>query len=246
MRYHHTTSNRLFKAPVTVQIRSVTFSSFFACSSFPMDWCGHTRGLSGYPLQKELQKWSCYVMFGHIRLYYNHEAMWNAVKCFKLKTQMAPEKICCSQMLSDKLINSPQNIDPVLHPREARNRPSHLEKKSDVAMKTVRSWSMDWLRWGNPERARNHGVYHERYGSPAELSSIRPKKLMYQLTENISESGGDHCLICRNNIGFRSLLEQMGRATSRTIKSSSCRIGSADSPKSAQPMPLGRSTSFKM
>ena len=29
---------------------------------------------------------TCYVMLGHIRLYYNHEAMSNAVKCFRLKT----------------------------------------------------------------------------------------------------------------------------------------------------------------
>ena len=84
MQYHHTTSNRLFKAPVTVEIHSVTFSNFFACRLLPMDWCGHTRALSGYPLQTSSNMVeSCYVMLGYVRLY---EKMSKAVNCFRLKT----------------------------------------------------------------------------------------------------------------------------------------------------------------
>ena len=42
---------------------------------------------------------------------------------------LAPEKVFCFQMFLDKLINSPKNIDPVLRPREARNRPESPVKK---------------------------------------------------------------------------------------------------------------------
>ena len=49
---------RLCTAPVTVEIRSVTFSNIFACNLLPMNLCEHTRALSGYPLQK----WLVHVM----------------------------------------------------------------------------------------------------------------------------------------------------------------------------------------
>ena len=109
MQYHHTTSNRLFKAPVTVEIHSVTFSNFFACRLLPMDWCGHTRALSGYPLQTSSNMVeSCYVMLGYVRLY---EKMSKAVNCFRLKTLGAWKVFSLSdfQIKSIQLHSTPFN-----------------------------------------------------------------------------------------------------------------------------------------
>ena len=62
------TESRLFKDPVTVEIRSVAFPNLFACSLLTMNLCEHTRALSGYPLQKWSCIRSCYVMLGYVLL----------------------------------------------------------------------------------------------------------------------------------------------------------------------------------
>ena len=116
LQYHHTTSNRLFKAPVTVDIRFATFSSFFACSSLPMDWCGHTKALSGYPLQTPSNMVeSCYVMLGYVRL---NQKMSNAVKHSQTLSNASDSKLLAPFVFrfSDKLINSIQlHSTPLKH-----------------------------------------------------------------------------------------------------------------------------------
>ena len=156
MRYHYTTSNCL--KPQSL-FRSALSPSRASSPAARFQWTDVDTPERYPAIHFKNGHVTCYVMLGHIRLYYNHEAMSNAVKrCQTLSNAsdsklLAPGKVFCFQMFSDKLINSPQNIDPVLRPREARNRPSHLEKKnSDFEMETVPSWSMDWLRWENLNR----------------------------------------------------------------------------------------------
>ena len=156
MRYPHTTSNCL--KPQSL-FRSALSPSRASSPAARFQWTDVDTPERYPAIHFKNGHVTCYVMLGHIRLYYNHEAMSNAVKrCQTLSNAsdsklLAPGKVFCFQMFSDKLINSPQNIDPVLRPREARNRPSHLEKiNSDFEMETVPSWSMDWLRWENLNR----------------------------------------------------------------------------------------------
>ena len=83
------------KPPVTVEIHSVTFSSFFACSLLPMDWCGHTKALSGYPLQTSSNMVeSCYVMLGYVRL---NQKMSNAVKHSQTLSNASDSKLLVAE-----------------------------------------------------------------------------------------------------------------------------------------------------
>ena len=82
----------------------------------------------------------------------------------RLKTSqklLAPEKVFCFQMFSDKLINSPKNIDPVLRPREARNRPSHLWKNKNK--NRILRWKLfpvdQWIDWGGKILTGNNGLH---------------------------------------------------------------------------------------
>ena len=164
MRYHHTMSNCL--KPQSL-FRSALSPSRASSPAARFQWTDVDTPERYPAIHFKNGHVTCYLMLGHIRLYYNHEAMSNAVKrCQMLQTQnisklLAPEKVFCFQMFSDKLINSPKNIDPVLRPREARNRPSHLWKnKNKNRILRWKPFPVDqWIDWGGKILTGNNGLH---------------------------------------------------------------------------------------
>jgi hypothetical protein len=102
MRYHHTMSNCL--KPQSL-FRSALSPSRASSPAARFQWTDVDTPERYPAIHFKNGHVTCYLMLGHIRLYYNHEAMSNAVKCFRLKTSqklLAPEKVFCFQMFSDK------------------------------------------------------------------------------------------------------------------------------------------------
>ena len=85
MRYHHTTSNCL--KPQSL-FRSALSPSRASSPAARFQWTDVDTPERYPAIHFKNGHVTCYVMLGHIRLYYNHEAMSNAVKrCQMLQTQ---------------------------------------------------------------------------------------------------------------------------------------------------------------
>ena len=210
MRYPHTTSNCL--KPQSL-FRSALSPSRASSPAARFQWTDVDTPERYPAIHFKNGHVTCYVMLGHIRLYYNHEAMSNAVKrCQMLQTQSSwrLEKsfvFRCFQINWSTPLKTLTQSCVQGRPGIAR---VTLKKKTQIL-----KWKLfpvdQWIDWGGKILTGNNGL-HMILPWKIGVSCRFPirQKLMNQLTENISESGRDHCWICRNNMGFRSVLDQMG------------------------------------
>ena len=163
MRYHYTTSNCL--KPQSL-FRSALSPSRASSPAARFQWTDVDTPERYPAIHFKNGHVTCYVMLGHIRLYYNHEAMSNAVKrCQTLSNAsdsklLAPGKVFCFQMFSDTLINSPQNIDPVSPASKGgQESPESPWKKKTQILK----WKLfpvdQWIDWGGKILTGNNGLH---------------------------------------------------------------------------------------
>ena len=227
-----------------------------------MDWCGHTKALSGYPLQTPSNMVeSCYVMLGYVRL---NQKMSNAVKHSQTLSNASDSKLLAPFVFrfSDKLINSIQlhstplkhhdtnySIDPVPPASKGgQDSPESPWKKKlgccdGNCSRLINELVLTKIS-GNIPKPGNFTMKHRG------LLQIFPSD--QKIDEPVDRKSGK---VVGTSIGYTKqhwlpMSFGPGNATSGTIKShqesSSCMSDSADAPKSPQPATSSWSTSINV
>ena len=156
MRYHYTTSNCL--KPQSL-FRSALSPSRASSPAARFQWTDVDTPERYPAIHFKNGHVTCYVMLGHIRLYYNHEAMSNAVKrCQMLQTQNSwhLEKSfvfrCFQINWSTPLKTLTQSC--------VQGRPGIARVTCEKKINRILRWKLfpvdQWIGWGGKNIKRNH------------------------------------------------------------------------------------------